>query len=661
MAKYRITLENGEKYVVEADSGEALKRAVSSLNGQGLSLSRPERYTPDAYSSAKIRAKVGNARTQQDKLSTLRGLYPDATAHGDNFRYTDEQGQKIQFNKPGFQAADLAEYGRVPAEIMGGIAAAAPTITAAPVTGMTSLLTTAAAYGLGAEAAGLAYDMAMGSNDSRGFFDRFKSSLASIAANATGGPVNKTKSAGELARQSLAARSGDSAKRLGIELPLSQSTGSKRVADIENSLESTPFGGAVINKKTQGVADALEQQYRNLSSRAPGSPQAQGGRILDSAKGAHRAATAEEKLLWGALEDTFSAQGNSALSRVEVPETIKRLNRLGVSKTQFSPYQSLATNKPLERLKRTFSPALDSADEFGETIPGVPPPYEAIKRARTNFGEEIDNAFLQKPGGTQQGLRDVYGTLTKDLDAAAGQLGGDAGTAAREAANTHTRVMRQQFEELERILGIPKSAAGMSMEARAVDVYKKAKDAFMNNPSKMRSIFKVMSKKRKKEFLDQMVADMGRATKSTQDETGKRFSPATFSTNWAALKEKAPENISLFSKTQRRKLEDMALIASGMKKVGYGVNRSNSGRVLSGPIQSGMGAVTGGILGGWPGAAAGYVGANLPQYLLARAISSPSARGAYELAASNGLLNFDDVVSSAGRKVAGGLFGQTGQ
>ena len=80
------------------------------------------------------RAIVGNAKNPQDRLASMRSHYPEAQPYGeDNFLYYDRKdGRPTLYNPPGMmpELGDIAEYGRVGAEITAGVGAsilAAPT------------------------------------------------------------------------------------------------------------------------------------------------------------------------------------------------------------------------------------------------------------------------------------------------------------------------------------------------------------------------------------------------------------------------------------------------------------------------------------------------------------------------------------------------------
>lgn len=644
MPTYVFTSPDGAEYEIGAPEGATEQEAFSRLQKQ-LDTNR----APEGYAPASVRMAVGNAKTAEDKLRRIRSYYPDAEPYGaDNFRYT-EDGVPKQYNKEGLDWQDFGEYSRVPFEIAGGGLAAIPSIAAGPFTGMGSLLTTALSYGLGAEGGGQLHDLIMGVDDSRSTLDRIKSGAYSVAANATGGPAKGSSSMGgdvlEQLANSSAKSSREAAKRAGVNLPLSQATGSRRAEALENYVESTPFGGAVINDSRQGVEDAIANISVDLSSAAPGSAQEMGDLILSNARKAMTKKRGKERELYQAVEDSFASRGNSTLSDVPVDAVSARVDELDALKAKYGEYSPLATNKPLEDMRKTFAPARE----------GVNPPYRALKDFRSGVGSDIDNAFLQKPGGTQKGLKDVYSNVTRDLESGAEYLGGSAGATARQTASDYTKKISRQIEELERILGVPKNAAPESISNRSVDVYKKAKNAFINNPAKTKDIFRVLDKKTRKAFLAQIIEEMGRASPGVQDTTGKAFSSANFATSWAKLKANAPENLKYFTKKQRRMLDDKADMAVNLKQAKRGVNYSGSGRVLQAPLTTGVGAGLGAMLGGPVGGVAGAATANAVPYLLGRALTSPKTLAAYQGANKMGLLNFDNAIGSAGRKLAGGL------
>lgn len=95
-------------------------------------------------------------------LATLRKFYPDAQMFGDgNFIFT-ENGKRKLYNPNGIDVGDLAEYGRIIPEMIGGAAGGIAGMAASTPTGMTSApVMVPVGVGLGAETAGQAYDTAL--------------------------------------------------------------------------------------------------------------------------------------------------------------------------------------------------------------------------------------------------------------------------------------------------------------------------------------------------------------------------------------------------------------------------------------------------------------------------------------------------------------------
>jgi len=81
---------------------------------------------------SRVRMSVGASSKPEDKLSTLKKYYPDATVWGDdNFVYTDPDTKtKVLFNPEGLDMGDVHENARMVAEFIGGSAAGTAAVIA---------------------------------------------------------------------------------------------------------------------------------------------------------------------------------------------------------------------------------------------------------------------------------------------------------------------------------------------------------------------------------------------------------------------------------------------------------------------------------------------------------------------------------------------------
>ena len=69
-----------------------------------------------------VRAAVGGAQTEADRLATIRRFYPDAQPFGDdNFVFTDPRtGRRALYNPPGLDLGDPISVVPEIAELVGG-------------------------------------------------------------------------------------------------------------------------------------------------------------------------------------------------------------------------------------------------------------------------------------------------------------------------------------------------------------------------------------------------------------------------------------------------------------------------------------------------------------------------------------------------------------
>lgn len=622
------------------DLKKALRKAVSSGDTQTAIMIEQEldKQYGKNYAPAGVRARVGNAKTPEDRLSTLQKIYPDAQPYGDNnFRYTDN-GVPTTYNEKGLTLADLAEYGRAPAEMLGGAIAAVPTMgVAAPFSGPAALIPGVAAYGVGSEIAGQGYDMLMGADDSRSLWDQLKSGLYNVAASSTGGP---TKAASKVSSKAISKDAVENAAtRSGVKLSLADLTGSKPAQTMENMLGATPFGGAVIRQGREDAADALAGSVSGATKNAFVSPLQGGGAIVDDAVGFANDRRNQVSDAYDAVKDTFAAKGNTPMSGITTPNVKALADETTLLKQQAGEFADIVTEKPLDKIIKV------AAKTDKQLMP-----YEALAKYRTAVGSDLNNFGLVKKGNEQGALKRIYGAQSKDLDLAAEQLGGLPGAAARDKANTLARDVNNQLEFLEKSLGIKN--AGKDAAQRAVEVNKKTTDAFLSNPSKMSAIVESMTPETLEAFLDTQIRAMGRATAGAQDATGEVFSASTFVTNWNKLIQKAPENIALFSEAQLAKIKDTLKVSSVLKDTArHGTNFSGTGAAMQ-TATTALSGILGYQLGGAEGALGMAAGGLLAPQLLAKGMYSPKVHDAYKALDRAGLLDMGNAAATLRKPVA---------
>ncbi len=233
-----------------------------------------------------------------------------------------------------------------------------------------------------------------------------------------------------------------------------------------------------------------------------------------------------------------------------------------------------------------------------------------MKQFRSTIGRMIGRAQVASEGTHVQDLRALYSGLTQDMEATAAAQGPRALTMFRRA-NQYWRGREARRE------GVITDILGRNMDAAPEDTFRMINRWAQRDQGDTAALAQTMRSLPRADadaVRATIFARMGRAVKNQQDETGEVFSPFTFATQWAGLEPRA-KALLVPNAAHRRNLDDIALLASAMRRSERFTNTSNTG------LGANFGAFT---LGGWltsPGAAAGAAGTT---YMLGRMLASPA-------------------------------------
>ena len=376
-----------------------------------------------------LRAALGATPKPQDKLGLVQSYYPDAIAYGsDNFVFTNPKTNRQTLVNPArMDFGDVAEYGRIPAEIAGGFAGSALGTTGGP-PGMI-------AGGIaGAQVGGEAYDALMrglyGSQDTRTAGEMFKDVGTNVAIDV--GTLGAGKLLGPAGRAIFGSKegtaAGQAAKRLGMgDMPTGTVSG-RGLARVESAVQQTMVGAKSVDSAyASGVAD-LEAALKRIAGQGSGmSPQAAGQAVLDSAnafKSKFKLRSNDLYTKLGALVpkgQMFEANATKA--------AIKNMMGAGVDSADLA--MVLAPGKTIKELQSLFG-------EAGQAS------FNDMKRLRTVIGDRLGRSQLLA-GDEEKMLKQAYAALSDDLFASATLVGGETARAAQKA-NRFFRVGSQAIE-----------------------------------------------------------------------------------------------------------------------------------------------------------------------------------------------------------------------
>lgn len=148
-------------------------------------------------------------------------------------------------------------------------------------------------------------------------------------------------------------------------------------------------------------------------------------------------------------------------------------------------------------------------------------PYSALKAVRTQIGEQISDFSLTPDAPTRQ-LRQIYGALSRDMEAAAKAQGPEAERAARRA-NNYTRVLSDRLEQVQRIV---------DKNGGPERIFTAAMTGTRDGGTTLRSVMQSLPKEGQEMVTGAVIKRMGLANPGQQDAAGDAFNAATFLTNW---------------------------------------------------------------------------------------------------------------------------------
>lgn len=599
--------------ITTAQIEEGIRRAKEQGDIEGalmLADALEERTTYGAPNS--VRMAVGNARSRQDKLATLQQWYPDARDTGDNFVYTDQEGNRTVYNEPGFDFGDLAEFSRVAPETAG---AAIGGVLGLP----GGLAGSAIGASIGGAIGGQINDWLSPHVDTRNQIQRAQDVALDLVANAAPGPTpmpvaDRVVANAERIRKRQLDRA---AKDIGARLSVAQRTGSETADRLENYAEGTLFGGGIIRDQRLAAADAVGEYGARAMPDAPMSPQATGQLMREAIGDSVARLERRESQLWNQVERSFADEGNSIYSQIPIPSLQRAIDDIQRVATEGNPYAPLVADPNVTKLSNIL-------DEVVEN-----PSYELVKQYRTRLGETMKNPLLQSQGTSQSHLKRLYGAASRDLTAGAQELGGEAGEAAREAANTFTREMQAQFKPWDKALAGTDAEAFQRLERN----FYRNPQAFaqtlagVNNPNMARI---QPNYQNREAIMSELFRRMGLARPGAQDASGDLFSPTTFLTNFNKIQREAPQNMLQFTAEQRKAVQNIVRVAEALKLAERNINKSRTALVSqTGTLAAGVGAF---MMGSPVAGGAALASAAVPA-LLARVMTNDSL--AKQLASSH--------------------------
>jgi len=514
-----------------------------------------------------LRARIAAYSKPSDKLKALQLYYPDAQPVGDgNFVFTNpETKQPTLFDPKGPDFGDVAEFGRVIPEMVGGAVGGFGGTLLAPGPG------TIVGGIAGSQAGGELYDLALrgmtGVPSSRTFGEAAKDVGINAAIDAA--TLGAGEFAGPAIRKIFGSPQGQVAGQAAQNLDMSPlptgTTSGRGLATLESGLQQTLGAGRSIDALYERSIKELDDAVTNLAGEGAGMSKDQGGQmVLDAAakfkqKFADRSNAMYEQL------DAIIPKGQ-VFKANRTAGTIEELSGAGVDSPQLA-----AMLRPSGLVKRMQ--ALYGKD--GNVS------YSDMKRLRTYVGNKLANP-ASLDGDELSAMNRAYAVLTDDMNSAGVSLGGDAARAAEKASRYFKRGMD-------------------AIETRIDPLIMQGKNVL--DPQKVFGRVEGGSKAQQQTLQRQLQAFV---PPSTQSQLGGiqlqslgsnvrgQFSPETLMTSLGKLR----AGTGQLPQTMRQvpNINDVELVAAALNAAGGTRNRSNTAGALG--TMSAIGGVSAGLATG---------------------------------------------------------------
>lgn len=423
-----------------------------------------------------------------------------------------------------------------------------------------------------------------------GFGNRATNAATSAAVAATlGGAINAALPAVRGAvTQTPGSQVAEAAERLGVNLPRAVTSDSRATQQIGKIATNVPIAGQPLRQASQTAIQQLDDASKNVSA---------GYGAADA-----NAATAGATLRSG-LEDYIGPTTKARVEKLyDAVDNLVNQNALTPLQNTAAKVQEIVTRRGAAALP-SESPAVSQVLDAIQRQQGLS--YEGLKTLRTSVGEMMKSSNL--PANISQGeLKALYGALTKDLEGAVKNAGGNQALSAWQRANKYNTLVMERRENLNRLLNVKSDE----------QLFNKV----LNSASEKGGDIKLLTQVRKALPADEWnELAAGVINRIGRDPEGK-LTPDRFVTAYGNLSQ-AGKSLLFRSTGQSalaNSLDDIALISSRFKQLNQYANPS-------GTAQSVIGGAGGfGILADPVTTISGIVSARVMSELLARPQSARS-------------------------------------
>lgn len=332
---------------------------------------------------------------------------------------------------------------------------------------------------------------------------------------------------------------------LGASPSVGQASGNRLVQGAENLLAGGPTSAGVMNRfaerQAEDIGEGLQGIATGLSRRPSG--ESAGRAIADGVDTFRGNARAQQRALyWQA--DRHIPDATPVPTQHAWQEVVRLTSPIAGAQAT----TGALIHPRIAQLRQNLEQDLAAN---GGTLP-----YSALRAIRSQIGEQISD-FSMTPDAPTRQLRQLYGALSRDMEAAAAAAGPQASAAARRA-NTYTRTLNDRLEDVQRVVdknGGPEA------------VFNAAMSGTRDGGTTLRKVMQSLPAESQRSVTAAVIRRMGMATPGAQDATGDVFSAATFLTNWNRVSPEAKR--ALFDRHGQgfaRDMDRVARVASNIKE-----------------------------------------------------------------------------------------------
>lgn len=298
---------------------------------------------------------------------------------------------------------------------------------------------------------------------------------------------------------------------LGTTPSVGQASGNRLVQGVENVLAGGPTSAGVMTRFAERQADDIGEGLQNMAGGISRNPSAErAGRAIERGVDTfnNNVGATRRALYWQA--DQFIPDA----TQTPMQNTLRTAVALTTPDPQAAATTGGLIQPGIAALRQNLE--ADLAANGGQLT------YGALRRIRSEIGEQIGNASPLNPPADIRELNRLYGALSEDMRAAARSQGPEA-VAAANRANNYTRVSSERLETMRRVV---EKAGGPEK------VYSAVMSGTRDGGTTLRSVMQSLPPDGQRAVTAAVIRRMGMANPGMQDAAGEAFSAQTFLRKW---------------------------------------------------------------------------------------------------------------------------------